>query len=50
MDGLAPSPRLHTTYIDVEPLSGVGFAAHKRIQISFPMEATPHVSLLHEVY
>jgi len=44
--GLKPSRELHTTFLNVEPLSGVAFQAHKRIQISFPMEPIAQISIL----
>jgi len=44
--GLKPSRELHTTFLNVEPLSGVAFQAHKRIQISFPMEPISQISIL----
>jgi len=44
--GLKPSRELHTTFLNVEPLSGVAFQAHKRIQISFPLQPISQIAIL----
>merc|ERR1711874_836896 len=44
-----PDPSLHTTFLNIEPYSGVAFQAHKRIQVSFPMEAVRQISVLQQV-
>lgn len=37
VEGLNPNKEEHDTYVDVEPNTGVSFAAMKRIQISMPL-------------
>ena len=36
--GIEPDPEKHTTFLNIEPLSGVAFQAHKRTQINFKMQ------------
>jgi len=47
--GLNPNPELHTTFLNVEPLSGMAFQAHKRIQVSFPLEPVEKITILQKV-
>jgi len=37
IQGLNPDPELHTTYLNIEPMTGVALDAHKRIQVNVPM-------------
>ena len=34
VSGLDPDPVAHLTYVDVEPISGVTFDTHKRVQLN----------------
>ena len=34
IDGLHPDHEKHSTYLNIEPYSGVAFTAHKRIQVT----------------
>merc|ERR1719391_423587 len=47
--GLLPDPSLHTTYINVEPYSGVALDAHKRLQINVPLMPNQYISVLKNV-
>jgi hypothetical protein len=42
--GLSPSNDTHLNYIDLEPITGVTFDAHKRVQLNILLEDTsfPH--------
>merc|ERR1711970_519092 len=44
--GLKPNKTLHETYLDLQPLAGVPYAAHKRIQINLPMMPFPETGLV----
>ena len=49
VDGLLPDAEKHTTFLNIEPLSGVAFQAHKRIQISFRLSKVKNIRVLSEV-
>uniref|UniRef100_A0A2P2I2A7 Lysosome membrane protein 2-like n=1 Tax=Hirondellea gigas TaxID=1518452 RepID=A0A2P2I2A7_9CRUS len=52
VDGLNPTKEYHETYIDLEPNTGVSFAAMKRIQISMPLrryKSIPELANVKEV-
>merc|ERR1711936_916294 len=47
--GLQPVRDLHVTYLNLEPLSGMPMQAHKRIQISLPVSASPYFDSLNNL-
>jgi len=49
IDGLQPVRDLHVTYLNLEPLSGMPLQAHKRIQISLPVSASPYFDSLNNL-
>ena len=49
VDGLHPDVDKHTTYLNIEPRSGVAFQAHKKIQISFHLSQVDNISVLSRV-
>jgi len=49
IDGLQPDRDLHVTYLNLEPLSGMPMQAHKRIQISLPVSASPYFDSLNNL-
>ena len=49
VDGLKPDPEKHVTFLNIEPLSGIAFQAHKRIQISFHLSQVKNIRVLSEV-
>jgi len=49
IDGLDPVRDLHVTYLNLEPLSGMPMQAHKRIQISLPVSASPYFDSLNNL-
>lgn len=46
IDGLSPVKELHETYLSIDPLLGVAFDAHKRIQINVGVAPIPEIELL----
>lgn len=47
--GLRPDEALHTTYLNVEPYTGLALAAHKRIQVNVHMQPNPYLTVLQNV-
>lgn len=38
IDGLKPDPELHKTFMDVEPITGMGLVSHTRLQMNMMVE------------
>ena len=49
VDGLHPDVEKHTTFLNIEPMTGITFQAHKRIQINFHMSQVEKISALSQV-
>jgi len=49
IDGLSPNADLHTTYLNIEPMTGVALDAHKRIQVNVPMQPNQYLDCLNDV-
>jgi len=49
IQGLKPDPSLHTTYLNIEPMTGVALDAHKRIQVNIPMLPNEYLDVLNNV-
>jgi len=47
--GIHPNPDLHTTYLNVEPNTGVALDAHKRIQVNVPLKPNENFPLISKV-
>lgn len=44
VQGLQPDPKLHETWLDIEPYTGVPLFATKKLQISFRVEQIPQLA------
>ena len=49
IDGMHPVKDLHETYLMIDPLIGVAFDAHKRIQVNIGVAKIPELDLLANV-
>ncbi|XP_023349462.1 lysosome membrane protein 2 isoform X2 [Eurytemora carolleeae] len=49
IQGMNPNPDLHTTFLNIEPLTGVSLDAHKRIQVNVPLKQNDAMTLLKNV-
>ena len=49
IDGLQPIKELHETYLSIDPLLGVAFDAHKRIQINMGVAKILELAVLANV-
>jgi len=47
--GLNPDEAVHTTFLNVEPYTGLALEAHKRIQVNVHMKPNPYLSVLQNV-
>jgi len=49
VEGIHPDPALHTTYLNIEPLTGLALDAHKRIQVNVPLQSNDWITVLNNV-
>lgn len=49
LEGIKPDQDLHDTFLDIEPMTGVALAAHKRIQVNLKMDRYRHFTAMEQL-